>query len=68
MLSQELVTKAPQMERGIWVQTVNCESEIKEALQFNIDGIITANAELIREVLGLNVPIKEDQFSDDTGL
>ena len=56
------------MERGIWVQTVNCESEIKEALQFNIDGIITANAELIREVLGLNVPIKEDQFSDDTGL
>jgi len=43
--------KALQLEHGIWVWTVNCESEIKEALQFNIDGIITANAELIREVL-----------------
>jgi glycerophosphoryl diester phosphodiesterase len=60
MLSQEFVTKARKMERGIWVWTVNRESEIKEALQFDIDGIITANAELVLEVLGLNEPIEEE--------
>lgn len=62
MLTQEFVKKARQMERGVWVWTVNRESEIKEALQFDIDGIITANAELVREVLGLNVPIEEESL------
>lgn len=59
MLSQEFVRKAHQMERGVWVWTVNRESEIKKTLQFDIDGIITANAELVREVLGLNEPLEE---------
>ena len=65
MLSKEFVRKAHQIERGIWVWTVNRESEIKAALQFDIDGIITANAELVREVLGLT--IEDIQLSEDTG-
>jgi len=63
MLTQEFVKKAHQMERGVWVWTVNRESEIKEALQFDIDGIITANAELVEEVLGLNEPIEEETLN-----
>ncbi|MDF1617185.1 glycerophosphoryl diester phosphodiesterase membrane domain-containing protein [Petrocella sp. FN5] len=59
MLSQEFAKKARQMDRGIWVWTLNREAEIKKALQFDIDGIITANAELVQEILGSNVPLEE---------
>ncbi len=55
LLTYELVGKARQEEKGIWVWTVNEEEDIREVLQYDIDGIITDDPLLVKEILGREV-------------
>ncbi|MDW7667326.1 MAG: glycerophosphoryl diester phosphodiesterase membrane domain-containing protein [Bacillota bacterium] len=55
LLSQKLVGKARKEEKGIWVWTVNNEEDVKEVLQYDIDGIITKNPLMVKEILGREV-------------
>lgn len=55
MLSHNFIQKARQNDKGIWVWTANTEEAIKEVLQYDIDGIITGNPLLAKEILGRSV-------------
>ena len=52
LLTHEFVGKAREEGKGIWVWTVNKEEDIKEVLQYDIDGIITKDPLLVKEILG----------------
>ncbi len=52
MLNQELVRTARQNDKGIWVWTVNDEDDIRNALQYDIDGIITDYPLRVKEIMG----------------
>ncbi len=52
MLNQELVRTARQNDKGIWVWTVNDEEDIRNALQYDIDGIITDYPLRVKEIMG----------------
>ena len=54
MLNRELVRKARQANRGIWVWTVSNEEEMKEVLQYDIDGIITSHVTMAKEIIGID--------------
>ncbi len=62
MLSHSFVRRARQNNKGILVWTVNTEEAIKEALQYDIDGLITNQPLLAREILGRSIeePLDED--------
>ena len=55
LITHEFVGKAREEGKGIWVWTVNKEEDIKEVLQYDIDGIITKNPLLVKEILGREV-------------
>ena len=61
MLSQSFVRQARQDDKGIWVWTVNTEEAIREVLQYDIDGIITNQPLLVKEVLGRSVEEEEGE-------
>jgi glycerophosphoryl diester phosphodiesterase len=65
MLNRHLVRDARRNGRGIWVWTVNTEDEIKEVLQFDIDGIITSNVNMAREILGVEPAVSSELFETD---
>ena len=48
MLSHDFVRKARKLDKGIWVWTVNTTEGYKEALRYDIDGIITDYPLLLR--------------------
>jgi len=52
MLDHDLVGRARYHEKGIWVWTLNTEDSVKEALQYDIDGIITDRPLMVMEILG----------------
>ncbi len=52
LITHEFVGKAREEDKGIWVWTVNKEEDIKEVLQYDIDGIITKDPLLVKEILG----------------
>lgn len=52
MLNQELIKTARQNDKGIWVWTVNSEEDIRNALQYDIDGIITDYPLKVKEIMG----------------
>ncbi|SMP38599.1 glycerophosphodiester phosphodiesterase family protein [Anoxynatronum buryatiense] len=53
MLSRRLVREARRAGRGVWVWTVNEEADIREVLQYDIDGIITNEVTMVREIIGV---------------
>lgn len=53
MLSRDLIYSARKDNRGVWVWTLNSEEDIRNALLYDIDGIITSNLELAQEILGI---------------
>lgn len=53
MLNRRLVREARRAGRGVWVWTVNEEASIREVLQYDIDGIITNQVTLVREIIGV---------------
>ena len=55
LITHEFVGKAREEDKGIWVWTVNKEEDIKEVLQYDIDGIITKDPLLVKEILGREV-------------
>ncbi|MDW7670146.1 MAG: glycerophosphoryl diester phosphodiesterase membrane domain-containing protein [Bacillota bacterium] len=57
MLNRDLVRRAKQLNRGIWVWTPKTEEEIKEVLQFDIDGLITSNVPLAQEIMGMDLSV-----------
>ena len=63
MLSHGFVRRARQDQKGIWVWTVNTEEAIREVLQYDIDGIITNQPLLVKEILGRSV--EEDEENDE---
>ncbi|MFW5790318.1 MAG: glycerophosphoryl diester phosphodiesterase membrane domain-containing protein [Bacillota bacterium] len=52
MLSTNLVRNARQKDKGIWVWTANSEEDIHNALQYDIDGIITDYPLRVKEIMG----------------
>lgn len=52
MLSKQLISKARKDEREVWVWVVNKEDDIKEALRYDIDGIITNYPERVQDIIG----------------
>ncbi|MGM0414381.1 MAG: glycerophosphoryl diester phosphodiesterase membrane domain-containing protein [Bacillota bacterium] len=52
MLNTDLVRNARQNDKGIWVWTVNSEEDIRNALQYDIDGIITDYPLKVKEIMG----------------
>ena len=60
MLSRGLVREARRIGRGVWVWTANTEEEIKEVLQYDIDGIITGNITGVLEIIGIEPVLPEE--------
>lgn len=52
MLSQSLVKRAHDAERGIFVWVVKTEEDMKNTLQYDIDGIITSDVAMVSGMLG----------------
>ncbi len=65
MLNRHLVREARRIDRGVWVWTVNTEEEIKEALQYDIDGIITSDVTMAREIIGVEPTALTELFEGD---
>ncbi len=63
MLSQSLVKRAHDKERGIFVWVVKSEEELKNALQYNIDGIITSDVSMVTAMIGTE--LLEDALEED---
>lgn len=59
MLSQSLLRRAHESERGVFVWVVKTEEDMKNALQYDIDGVITSNVSLVTEMLGTDSPEEE---------
>lgn len=55
MLSQSLVKRAHDAERGIFVWVVKTEEDMKNTLQYDIDGIITSDVSMVSVMLGTNL-------------
>ncbi len=55
MLSHDFVRRARQNDKGIWVWTVNTEEAVREVLQYDIDGIITNQPLMVKDILGRSV-------------
>jgi glycerophosphoryl diester phosphodiesterase len=53
MLSNRIVSNARQLNREVWVWTLNKERNIKDVLKYDIDGIITGFPELAQSIIGL---------------
>ncbi len=51
MLSNKIVRHARDNNRKIWVYTVNSETDIKEVLKYDIDGIITDYPFKVKEII-----------------
>ncbi len=62
MLSHDFVRRARQNNKGVWVWTVNTEEAVREVLQYDIDGIITNQPLMVKEILGRSVD--EDSNED----
>ncbi|NCC78830.1 MAG: hypothetical protein EOM07_04420 [Clostridia bacterium] len=65
MLSQNLVKRAHDAERGIFVWVIKTEEDMKNALQYDIDGVITSNVALVTEMIGTETP-EEEQTEAET--
>lgn len=52
MLSQSLVKRAHDAERGIFVWVVKTDEDMKNTLQYDIDGIITSDVAMVSNMLG----------------
>ncbi|MBU5591143.1 glycerophosphodiester phosphodiesterase [Clostridium sp. MSJ-4] len=56
LLNEKFVNNAHKLNRQVWVWTVNTDEDIKEALTFGVDGLITDNPEDAKDILsGKNV-------------
>ena len=64
MLNRDLVRKARQANRGLWVWTVNNEEELKEVLQYDIDGIITSQVPMAKEIIGVDAVLIPEAEAD----
>lgn len=54
ILSEALVKNAVKNNRELWVWTVNDESDIREVLKYDINGIITDYPERVQEIIGFD--------------
>lgn len=52
MLTRNLVRRAHESGRGVFVWVVKDEEELKAVLQYDVEGIITSDAYMVREMLG----------------
>jgi glycerophosphoryl diester phosphodiesterase len=59
MLSQSLLRRAHESERGVFAWVVKTEEDMKNALQYDIDGVITSDVSLVTEMLGTDSPEEE---------
>jgi len=55
MLNRDLIYSARKDNRRVWVWTLNSEEDIRNALIYDIDGIITSRLELAQQILGLEI-------------
>ncbi|MGO1369461.1 glycerophosphoryl diester phosphodiesterase membrane domain-containing protein [Senegalia sp. (in: firmicutes)] len=51
MLSNKIISHARSKNRQIWVYTVNSKKDIKEALKYDIDGLITDYPLTVKEII-----------------
>ncbi len=64
MLNRDLIQSARNDGRGVWVWTLNTEEDIKNALLYDIDGIITSKLELAQGILGVEIVIKTEDETE----
>lgn len=67
MLNRDLVRRARQANRGLWVWTVNNEEELKEVLQYDIDGIITSQVPMAKEMIGVDAVLIPEVEPEEPG-
>jgi len=51
MVSDEFITSAHKLGRGVWVWTVNSDRNIREIIKYPVDGIISDNPERVMELM-----------------
>lgn len=61
MLTKNLIKRAHEAGRGVFVWVITTEEELKNALSYDVDGIITGDVVMTSEVLGLLSSDSEDQ-------
>lgn len=61
MLTKNLIKRAHEAGRGVFVWVITTEEELKNALSYDVDGIITGDVVMTSEVLGLLSSASEDQ-------
>ncbi|RQD70290.1 MAG: glycerophosphodiester phosphodiesterase [Tindallia sp. MSAO_Bac2] len=65
MLDRDIIRQARADEREVWVWTVNDEKDIREALMYDIDGIITDYVDRVQEIIGYDPEQMAERLSDN---
>lgn len=65
MLSEHFVRNAHRQNREVWVWTVNLERNMREVLEYDIDGIITDYPTKLQNVLGISLTQEAEEESGE---
>ena len=61
MLTKNLIRRAHEAGRGVFVWVIETEEDLKNVLSYNVDGIITKDVAMTSEVLGLSTSAMEEE-------
>lgn len=61
MLTKNLIRRAHEAGRGVFVWVIETEEDLKQVLSYDVDGIITKDVAMTAEVLGLSMNAIEEE-------
>lgn len=61
MLTKNLIRRAHEAGRGVFVWVIETEEDLKQVLSYDVDGIITKDVAMTAEVLGLSMNAMEEE-------
>lgn len=61
MLTKNLIRRAHEAGRGVFVWVIETEEDLKQVLSYDVDGVITKDVAMTAEVLGLSMNAMEEE-------
>ena len=61
MLTKNLIRRAHEAGRGVFVWVIETEEDLKQVLSYDVDGIITKDVAMTAEVLGLSMNAMDEE-------